>query len=76
MLLASIGVDGRRLWMSNGSAWGRRVRGGFQLWAFSRGMIGGMIGGYDKMTMCNYAYGATPGNLDDVQTPNHMEKGV
>ena len=60
--------------MSNGSAQGRRVRGGFQRRAFSQGMIGGIIGGYDKMTMCNY--GATPGNSDDAQTPNHVEKGV
>ena len=37
-------------------------------------MIGGMIGGYDKMTLCNY--GATPGNSDKVQTPNQMENGV
>ena len=50
MLLASIGVAGRQLWMSNGSARGQRVRGGFQQLAFFRGMIGGMIGGYDKMT--------------------------
>ena len=41
---------------------------------FSRGMIGGIIGGYDKMTMCNY--GATPGNSDNAQMPNHMEIGV
>ena len=50
MLLASIVVAGRQLWMSNGSARGRRVRGGFQRRAFSWGMIGGMIGVYDKMT--------------------------
>jgi hypothetical protein len=55
MLLASIGVAGYQLWISNGSTRGRRTRGKFQQRAFFQGMIGGMIGGYDKMTMYTYA---------------------